>query len=568
MLKIRMIILLMISMLLLASCGSDRAGGNTDTSGVLGALELDSDGDGLSDADEENIYGTSPDNNDSDGDGLLDADEIRYGTSLDSNDSDGDGLLDGDEIHIYDTNASNPDTDNDGLKDGDEIKIYDTNASNPDTDNDGLNDEDEVKTYDTNASNPDTDGDCLLDSFEINNYHTQANNADTDADGVEDGFEIYGSLTTSCIATPETLTIGENPTPAQDNLTNPDVIDALDPTNDSDGDDWANIKELNCTGGNGKDVNQECHSISDTDEGKALANYGYAFIPGGFDVDGDGINEGGFWTSVYQATASYDDDIAQKVIISNALIKDKIGANFQTYMNSKVKIINTADRLLTGYSSDVLSDSSDGCKLTFKQTELLENNGSRKSTHPRYTGVTPYMALVELDYVKFFDTDSNELGVTIKMLSNKQYAHILKLLKKDKEVNGENNVSYVPLIRNGLLGIDTNVPLVSYSLEIKEFDENNREMVRDVMKMANDQGDFFQQTDIQSWWEVGNTELTGGNNNRGASTHDIGMGAGLTRDDNVMLVRGGELLDLRYGLSGKESGSAGISFRAATDYLY
>ncbi len=57
----------------------------------------DSDGDGLSDAREEE-EGTDPNNPDSDGDGLNDGDEIAEGTDPLNPDSDGDGILDGDEI--------------------------------------------------------------------------------------------------------------------------------------------------------------------------------------------------------------------------------------------------------------------------------------------------------------------------------------------------------------------------------------------------------------------------------------------------------------------------------------
>jgi hypothetical protein len=43
------------------------------------AVDLDSDQDGLSDADEINIYGTNPLKSDTDGDGYLDGDEVKNG---------------------------------------------------------------------------------------------------------------------------------------------------------------------------------------------------------------------------------------------------------------------------------------------------------------------------------------------------------------------------------------------------------------------------------------------------------------------------------------------------------
>jgi len=60
---------------------------------------------------------------DSDGDGLSDVDEQqRYNTNPDKSDTDGDGLTDRDEIMILRTNPNNADSDGDGTNDGDEIK--------------------------------------------------------------------------------------------------------------------------------------------------------------------------------------------------------------------------------------------------------------------------------------------------------------------------------------------------------------------------------------------------------------------------------------------------------------
>ncbi len=61
--------------------------------------EPDSDGDGLSDADEA-LYGSDPNNQDSDGDGLGDAEEAELGTDPNNTDSDGDGFTDGYEIDL------------------------------------------------------------------------------------------------------------------------------------------------------------------------------------------------------------------------------------------------------------------------------------------------------------------------------------------------------------------------------------------------------------------------------------------------------------------------------------
>lgn len=112
--------------------------------GAYEAVVLDSDDDGITDADEINIYGTDPFNPDTDGDGLSDYDEIfvHFTDPLDP-DTDGDGLLDGVEVDIAMGGGCpdplNGDSDGDTLSDGDEIALG-TDPCNSDTDGDGIPD--------------------------------------------------------------------------------------------------------------------------------------------------------------------------------------------------------------------------------------------------------------------------------------------------------------------------------------------------------------------------------------------------------------------------------------------
>jgi flagellar basal body-associated protein FliL len=64
---------------------------------------------------------------DSDNDGLSDEQEQNLGTNPLSADTDNDGLFDKEEIEVYHTNPLDPDTDKDGFKDGEEIR----NGYNP-----------------------------------------------------------------------------------------------------------------------------------------------------------------------------------------------------------------------------------------------------------------------------------------------------------------------------------------------------------------------------------------------------------------------------------------------------
>lgn len=98
-----------------------------DDSGAVGA-EPDTDGDGLSDRAEREVYFTDPTKADTDGDGYADNEELRHGYSprhaggvqLLDVDTDGDGASDGWELAQV-TSIMNPDTDGDGFKDGEEM---------------------------------------------------------------------------------------------------------------------------------------------------------------------------------------------------------------------------------------------------------------------------------------------------------------------------------------------------------------------------------------------------------------------------------------------------------------
>ena len=93
-------------------CGGTVVGPNDPTTDPA----ADSDGDGISDADEGNRR-TDPNNSDTDGDGVADGEELDLGLAPTTADSDGDGLSDGRELEL-DTDPLVADTDGDGKPDG------------------------------------------------------------------------------------------------------------------------------------------------------------------------------------------------------------------------------------------------------------------------------------------------------------------------------------------------------------------------------------------------------------------------------------------------------------------
>ncbi len=124
---------------------------------------VDNDGDGIGDT----PYIIRADGNPS----LVIKDDYPWIVENGWNDTDGDGLTDYDEINIYGTNPNNPDSDGDGLWDGTEVEMAAgsgcPNPLNPDSDGDTLTDGAEVEVeMGTNPCNVDTDGDVVPDNMD------------------------------------------------------------------------------------------------------------------------------------------------------------------------------------------------------------------------------------------------------------------------------------------------------------------------------------------------------------------------------------------------------------------
>lgn len=125
------------------------------------------------------------DDNDIDNDGITNEREMQLGTNPYETDTDGDGVSDYDEVDVYHSNPLSTDSDGDGMSDADETTKYGTNPFGIDTDGDGLDDLAEITVYNTDPRTADSDNDGLTDKQEIERGSDPLK-GDTDGDGIGD----------------------------------------------------------------------------------------------------------------------------------------------------------------------------------------------------------------------------------------------------------------------------------------------------------------------------------------------------------------------------------------------
>ena len=167
---------------------------DSDSDGSIDALDtedsLDQDGDGLTDKMEAQLH-TNPTKTDSDADGIDDATEVGPNILIPL-DKDLDGIIDALDI------VDDSDTDNDGLTDAQEQKLG-SDPKEADTDNDGINDREEIgKNIDDpldsdadgvlNILDKDDDNDNLSTRYEMR-IGTNPLSDDSDKDSLKDNIE-------------------------------------------------------------------------------------------------------------------------------------------------------------------------------------------------------------------------------------------------------------------------------------------------------------------------------------------------------------------------------------------
>jgi hypothetical protein len=120
---------------------------------------------------------------DTDGDGLSDAEE-QFGWTVVVRLANGEITR-----RVVTSDPLLKDTNGDGVDD-DEKKRYGLDPRSVDTDGDWLSDHDELNLWYSDPTVQDTDGDGLIDGLEVNTFGTSPIFADTDGDGLRDGYEV------------------------------------------------------------------------------------------------------------------------------------------------------------------------------------------------------------------------------------------------------------------------------------------------------------------------------------------------------------------------------------------
>ncbi len=194
--------------------------------------------------------------------------------------------------------------------------------------------------------------------------------------------------------------------------------------------------------------------IYETREGRNMIAHNYVYIPGGFDVDGDGVDESGFWLARYEATES-NETISP---LNMGTIREAIRSNFlifnpHTKQFDRQLDINDSHYLTSGLASVP--------ELHVNRVIFREESNATGSYSPLEAAMAMVFSQIE------------DVPWRVSLPSDKQWMQIVKLVINNKENWTSGKVGEGRLYRgerydstdrryfviaNNILGNDTHVP--------------------------------------------------------------------------------------------------------------
>jgi len=333
--------------------------------------------------------------------------------------------------------------------------------------------------------------------------------------------------------------------------------------------------------------------IFETDQGKKMLKNNFVYIPGGFDVDGDGNEESGFWLAQYEAKENNETFGAIDLEMSENIQKLLID-NFQVYNpDDKYKRFNKT-----------LTTSSNYLDVSAREIEKFEAfSVVFKEDGEVLNSVSPLEAVISLENSQI------DGGFKIKLPSEKQWMQVVKLVinnpqnwteekvgkgklfQGNKSVGSNRNSFF---IKNSILGDDSLVPK-NHQVEIFNLSGGVSEWTSGMVKTSNrfltgnsGKKDYIEVNNAPSWWKptlnyevLGNAQGAGmyhdGSSSNGANDtlliNSIGTG---DVDSYAVVARGGSSSNDDNNLVGISAAKLGygpgfkeiyVGFRAASNYL-
>ena len=332
--------------------------------------------------------------------------------------------------------------------------------------------------------------------------------------------------------------------------------------------------------------------IFETDDGKEMVANNFVYVPGGFDVDDDGIDEGGFWLAKFEAREG--NETIPTVDLGN--VDDLIRNHFMVYNTQSQRFDSQLAPGSTVYQAKPISD-------------ILGFHASRVTFSSEGNATGSYSAIEAI--VSLESSQVKGAKWHISLPSEKQWMQVEKLIINNGENWSGGKVGEGKLfqglrygtsdrryfvISNGILGLDNNVP-EDYSVRVYDLSGSLAEWTRGMIAiddrfLGGDKGtqEFTQLgADTPRWWlpilegkSFALSSLDGvgmyfdGSNIGGASdTLDITGSTGFV-DNYAVVARGGSnargdkkltgigAVKLEYGPGFKDPS---IGFRGASEYI-